>query len=423
MIKEYTDTGSLRPQEFEVVYAISKVVAEEIEINAALEKITELARPVFIFDSVALYLYDEKSEALEPAFARAIGRGRSMAADLVWGDMAATEAFQSGKNYIFQAEISQKTDRLDQYFYLGLPMIAGGKILGALVFIRFGGPVYTEDQINLAEFMVVHVTQLIERQRLVKKVANLEAERRLAELQEEFIAAVSHELNTPLGFIKGYTTTLLREDTRWDEQTWREFLVIIDEETDRLSELIDNLLDSSLLQSGAMSMDFRELDLNPLITDLVEKSRRYYDNLKFKSRLDSKQIKLKADPKRLTQVLNNLFNNAAKYAPGSTVTVSGSEHEGVVQLSIADDGPGISGEHLEHLFKRFYRVPERSAGMRGSGLGLFICERIVHAHGGQIIADSKVGEGTTFHIFLPVKESPKAKLKEKRHDPADTRSR
>ncbi len=100
---------------------------------------------------------------------------------------------------------------------MGLPLRLAGQSKGVLVFIRFGGPVFTPDQISLAEFIALHVAQILERKQLVNQIANLEAKRRLDSLQDDFIAMISHELLTPLGFIKGYATTLLREDTSWDE--------------------------------------------------------------------------------------------------------------------------------------------------------------------------------------------------------------
>jgi len=395
-------TGSLRPQELEAIYAISKVVAEPISTESALVEIIKLARPVFIFDNVALYVLNKQSEELEPAFARAIGRGRSSAADLAWGEAAANQAFTSGRNYIREAEISPYTDRLDQRFYLGLPMIVGGETLGALVFIRFGGPTYTEDQINLAEFIATHVSQLLAHQALVDRVANLEAERRLTKMQDDFIAAISHELNTPLGFIKGYTTTLLREDTEWDEQTRRDFLNIIDDETDRLSELIESLLDSSRLQSGSMRMNFETLPVAEVAETLLERVRTRYENMDIRAKTELTDVKVSVDKQRLAQVLDNLISNAAKYAPRSPVFVGFYASQQKFIIAVRDKGPGIPEEYLEQIFNRFYRVPQRSAGVRGSGLGLFICDQIIKAHQGKIVAESTLGEGATFQITLPV---------------------
>lgn len=406
MNPQLSNTSSLAPQELEAVYAISKVVAETIDIDDALDEIVRLARPVFIFDNAVLYLISESEEGFEPTYARAIGRGRSSEADIAWGEMAAKEVLSAGETYLHQPEkIDPDEDRINQAFFLGLPMAVAGSINGALIFIRFGGPSYSEDQINLAEFIASHVSQLFQHHRMVDRIAELEAQRRLARLQEDFIAAVSHELNTPLGFIKGYTTTLLRQDTTWDEDTRTNFLTIIDEETDRLSELIDDLIDSSRLQSGRMGMEFKTIDLHAILDEQLSRLKNHYADLEIHLEIPAGDLVIQADPTRLGQVIENLVSNAAKYAPGSVLTVSAEQNGEYARIEVTDTGPGIPTEHLEHVFKRFYRVPERSGGVRGSGLGLFICDQIITAHGGKISLDSQIGNGSRFIINLPMSGS------------------
>ena len=398
------DTQSLRPNELEAIFAISRVVAETIDIDEALDRIFKLVRQVLIFDNVVIY-FTHPSDELEPVFARAIGRGRSSPGDLSWGDIAAREVIKTGQKYIYQSQPAQDADRLDQHYFLGLPMLVSGKLVGALVFIRFGGPQYKKQQINLAEFITVHLSQLYERQRLVERIANLEAERRLVRLQDDFIAMVSHELNTPLGFIKGYTTTLLRQDTTWDPQTQQEFLTIIDEEADRLTELIENLLDSSRLQAGILSIALKTTPLNDFFSHEIDQLRTRYQTINIQLEAKDEKIVADVDQKRLKQVVDNLLSNATKYAPNSTVRIVLEKDENQVMITLSDNGPGISTEHLEHIFERFYRIPERSAGVRGTGLGLYICKRLIHAQNGEISVESQENCGTTFIIRFPISDS------------------
>jgi signal transduction histidine kinase len=212
-------------------------------------------------------------------------------------------------------------------------------------------------------------------------------------------------LCTPLGFIKGYATTLLREDTTWDENTRKEFLQIIDEETDRLRELIDNLLDSSRLQAGTLRMQIQEVRLDMLLREIVMRSTARYQDLKI-TLSPVEAAKVGADPVRLTQVFDNLISNAVKYAPGAPVIISlqvnhNSQAEYCLVV-VRDQGPGIAPEHLNRLFDRFYRVPETSDKVHGTGLGLYICQEIIRVHGGQIKAASQLGKGTAFQIRLPL---------------------
>lgn len=233
----------------------------------------------------------------------------------------------------------------------------------------------------------------------MEEIESLENARRLLEMQEDFIATISHELRTPLGFIKGYTTTLLRKDTSWDEDTRREFLQIIDEETDHLNELIENVLESARLQSNTLPMRFQPVRLDAVIRDTLVRSQARYKDMKV--RLDfSIAPTIIADSVRIAQVLENLFSNANKYAPGAPVTIYLTQRKEFYRIRFADAGTGIPPEYVPHLFQRFYRVPGQ--GGSGSGLGLFICKQIIEAHGGEISVESTLGKGTTFIIDLPV---------------------
>lgn len=392
-------TITLKPKELEAVYSISKIVAEEVNLDMALERIIHIARQVLIFDNAVIYLNGEELQ-IEPIFARAIGRGKSSGYDLPWGDAAATETIKSGEIFIREAKITPSESRLDHHFYLSLPMLAGGNITGALVFIRFGGPKYKKDHINIAQFITAHVSQLFEQKRLVEKIAQLQAEQRLISMQDDFVAMVSHDLKTPLGFIKGYTTTLLRKDTEWDHNTQMEFLSIIDEEADRLSELIENLLDTYKLKSGNVRMKPKETLVEDFFQSVLDRLKTQETNLEINLEVHPSNMVVYADSKRLAQVINNLINNASKYAPNSTVNITAQELDNKILIKVADNGPGIAKEHLDKLFNRFYRVPDRSGGVRGSGLGLFICKQIVEAHNGKIWVESIVDQGTTFSILL-----------------------
>lgn len=401
MMPEDIDPGSLRPQELEAVYDISREVAKSIDIETTLDEIISLARPVFIFDNMVLYLRREEGP-LEPIYARAIGRGRFHEADLAWGEATANETYQTMQVVIRTEQLaSEDEDRTNIRYLLGIPLKLADQVKGVLVFIRFGGPIFLPDQIHLAEYISVNVAQLLEHRQLVKRIASLEAQRRLDALQEEFISMITHELLTPLGFIKGYATTLLREDTRWEEDTRREFLTIIDEEADRLRELIDNLLDSSRLQAGTLDIDLQPLRLDTFLKDILLRANTRFEGLTVNLHIETAGLQTQADPTRLAQVFDNLISNATKYAPGSPIDITLDKLGSTARISVRDQGPGISPEHIHNLFKRFYRVPGNTSAVRGTGLGLYICNQIIQAHRGEIIVDSKLGHGTVFYILLP----------------------
>ncbi|MBL7164652.1 MAG: hypothetical protein ISS57_18850 [Anaerolineales bacterium] len=412
MLKSRVEMQSeqLQPEEYKSLYEIGRVIIQVLDSETALREIFHLARPAFIFDNIVLYEMQE-DQTLIPTYARSVGRGRSIEADMEWGETIAREVIQTSEMVLRGETLEDEPDndsdeRLNLRDFLGLPLQTAAEISKALVFIRFGGPPFLPGQINFAQLVAEHVEKLLERQQLVERVAALEAERRLDRLQEQFVATVSHELRSPLGFIKGYATTLLRDDTEWDLQTRREFLTIIDEESDRLTEIIDNILDSSRLQSGTLPMDFQEVRLAKVLGDFVKRMIAGDFELDIQMDFEGPSNTINADPARLVQVLDNLLNNAAKYAPGSVVTLSLDWEAERAHIMVRDTGPGIPEEHLEDIFKRFYRLPEHRDNASGTGLGLYICHQIIRAHGGNIFAESALGEGTAVHITLHRQQKP-----------------
>ncbi len=227
---------------------------------------------------------------------------------------------------------------------------------------------------------------------------------RLAEeMKATFVAAVSHELKTPVALIKGYASTLLRTDAQWSEQTLRESLKVIEEEADRLGELIDNLLDASRAQAGRFRIAPVELDLAELIPRVVQKFQTHAPTHQFSVQLAPDLPLVYADEARITQVLNNLISNAVKYSPvGSCVYVSAHATPNEVVISVRDEGPGIPPEEQARIFERFYRGENAARrGAPGTGLGLYLTRIIVEAHGGRIWVESDGVHGSTFHVALP----------------------
>jgi signal transduction histidine kinase len=396
----------LGPEDLRAVYAISLAIAQSESIDSAMDLIVLHTRHVLIFDNLVLYIPRDHN-GLDPSYARVIGRGKCAEGEIEWGVTIANQAYTSEQTSLLQEKIEGwENNRLFWRDFLGLPLKAGEEVVGVLVFGRFGGPPYTPEQIHLAEFIAAQTAQLVENHHLVERVAKLEAERWLRRMQDDFITTISHELRTPIGFIKGYATTLLREDTNWDNDSRREFLTIIDEEADRLHELIEDLLDSSRLKAGTMFMQLRPVQLDMLLREIVVRSTSRYSGLAIQFHADLGVVVM-ADPIRITQVFDNLLSNAVKYAPGSPVTITLKNSSDTCNISVEDQGPGIAQHHLGHLFERFYRIPETSVANHGTGLGLFICKEIIHGHGGEITVSSEVSKGTTFSINLPTKSDNK----------------
>lgn len=378
---------------------------QEVQIQqdwrAALDALFVSMRGSFVFDNAAIYLEDPRTKGLEVVYARAVGRGKAAEADSMWGEGIANEVLSKGRMILKEPRKNLNyANRLTEAHLLGFPMYVGGKLNGALVFIRFGGPEYSNLHIQIASLQSFWATALIERRDLQEARTELDSVQRQMRLQDDFVSTISHELRTPLGFIKGYSTSLLRQDTTWDETTQREFLNIIDEEADRLARLIENMLESARLQSKTLQFKFSPIRIDALARDVAMRIHTHHPELKVNFETDSLPS-IRGDGMRIAQVFENLFSNALKYAPNSEITIAMRMQGDNIRVSFADKGEGIPEDYLPFLFERFYRVPgERT--VTGTGLGLYICKQIVMAHHGNIWVESELDKGTTFIIELPV---------------------
>jgi two-component system sensor histidine kinase KdpD len=223
-------------------------------------------------------------------------------------------------------------------------------------------------------------------------------------MKSQLLSTVSHELRTPLASIKGYVTTLIDYRERLQADTQEEFLRIIDSESDRLQELVENLLDMSRIEAGVLRIHPEPTRLTPV----VERALAV-----LQPKLEGREVGVDSldalpdvmiDSTRVQQVLSNLIDNATKYsAPGSPIRVHVAADQAHVTVGVQDRGPGIAPEHVERIFDRFYRIED--AGIRstgGIGLGLAICRGLIEAHGGRLWVASVLGEGSTFYFSIPV---------------------
>ena len=226
--------------------------------------------------------------------------------------------------------------------------------------------------------------------------------RELDKMKSSLISTVSHELRTPLAAIKGYASTLLAEDVEWDALAQHEFLEIISQETDRLSNLVTDLLDMSRIEAGNLEVSYEDCNLTDLIT---RAARRAHPQPKerLEVNLPSNLPDFLADPQRIEAVLRNLIENAAKYSGDeSPIRVSAQVQSEHLIVRVEDEGPGIPAEASDRIFDSFYRVENGlSRSNTGAGLGLAICQGFVQAHGGEIWLEP-VPQGTCVAFSLPI---------------------
>jgi signal transduction histidine kinase len=260
----------------------------------------------------------------------------------------------------------------------------------------------------------------------------------------ELLATVSHELRSPLASIKGYTATLLLHERRISREERREFLVAIQEASNRLELIIDRLLEMSQLETGAIQIASSAVDVVRLVREAITVTQQRIsgdtsDHVSFHlhlkdgaGRLTDEEPLVKADPRRLREVLDHLLENAINYSPeGGAIDVilrpippglvyevraestmagpSAAISRHMLEICVCDHGLGIPPEHLERIFDRFHRVDTcLTRETNGLGLGLTICKYLVELHNGNIWAESCPAGGSAFHVWLPLEEEEKS---------------
>ena len=224
----------------------------------------------------------------------------------------------------------------------------------------------------------------------------------------EFVANVSHELRTPLTSIQGYVETLI-EDPHPSPETTREFLGVILKNATRMNRLTEDLLALASVESPDYKLAAQPVRASVLVDDAIESLAGIVGDsgIKLQS-AGAPDVAVMADPDAMNQVFGNLIENSIKYArEGKRIKVGARELGSEVQFTVQDFGPGISSEHIERIFERFYRVDKaRSRESGGTGLGLAIVKHIVQAHGGRVWAESELGNGAAFHFTLPLAQVP-----------------
>jgi PAS domain S-box-containing protein len=259
-------------------------------------------------------------------------------------------------------------------------------------------PVQTKDGVLVMSYL----TDITERRRAEEALrAALRRAQEVDQLKTQLLSIVSHELRTPLTSIRGQTTTLLDYADQVTPEERLEALQIVDDEAERLDELISHLLDMSRLEAGKLPVELGATDVRPILIEAVSRIAAHAPSHELVVNLPPTLPPVRADPRRVVQVMSNLLDNAIKFSPpGATVTVDAEVDADTIRVRVRDVGPGIAPEHLPHIFDRFYRVEETGVRTSGAGLGLAICKGLVEAMGGQVAVTSQVGQGSVFSFSL-----------------------
>lgn len=305
-------------------------------------------------------------------------------------------------------ELAERAERLLADF-LGGP--AARAVCGAAI---YGQPLSHE---GLMELLAATAQEIEHSRRLEMKSGQLEkatrelseANKRLQELdqlKDEFVSMVSHELRTPLTSIRAFGEILLN-NPEMDIDQRSEFLEVVVRESERLTRLINQVLDLSKIESGTAEWQLDEVDLGRIAHQAAESTQQLFSERRVELQLDigTEETAIKGDPDRLTQLVINLLANAAKFTDSDhgKVWLRLSAGRGdTIRLEVADNGPGISAEDQRRIFAKFHQVSTHQTGKpKGSGLGLAICQLIIDAHWGRLWVESEPGNGASFLCELP----------------------
>jgi PAS domain S-box-containing protein len=237
---------------------------------------------------------------------------------------------------------------------------------------------------------------------------DLTEERAVEQLKSDFVATVSHELRTPLAAIYGAAVTLGREDLQLEEQMRSRLLGVIGEESERLAQIVNDVLLASHLDSGQLHLAIEACDGVELARSVIAAAEAHApDGITLKLKAPKQAPPVAADPQQLRQVFVNLVENAIKYSPeGGPVTMTVEELERAVRFRVTDEGLGIPVGERRRVFEKFYRLdPNMTKGIGGTGLGLYICRELVRRLGGRIWVESNNGKGSAFNVEIPIAES------------------
>ncbi len=436
-LRRQADEARRRERETRILYDLVRATNREEDVRRQLEilarAIIEVFAPWGVRDC-ALLLPNEQGRLMVQATARAPLAGVSLTSDqqataawvLARGQAAelhdvpleAQGPLHAGQRAIVQSSLRARRRRYERL----LPLKTGERVLGVLLLFmeddahRFLRPPLGrslgEDQGTEAledAFFWTFLDQaaaIIERARLRREGLQIELLRQTDALRAALLSSVSHDLRTPLASIKAAASSLLQRDVSWDEENRTGFALTIEREADRLNRLVENLLDMSRIEGGALKPEKEWYPVDELIHDVVLQLQPQLQQREVQTALPADLPPVQLDYLQMSQVLTNLIENALRYTPaGTPIEVSAEASANQLLISVADHGPGIPPADLERIFDKFYRVRReaRSGGRpQGTGLGLAVCRGLVEAHGGRIWAENRPGGGAVFRFTLPL---------------------
>jgi signal transduction histidine kinase len=367
------------------------------DLRALLQQIVEAARELTQSEAASLLLHDPKSNLLHFEAATEPIKIDITKIFVPVENSIAGKIFQDRKplsvnNTLEDNRLFREVDDLSQFethSIMGVPLMVKNRAVGVIEVINKLDGDFNQDDIQLLEFLAAQAAIAIENTRLFQ--------------QSDLIAEIVHEVRTPLNALVAAAHLLRRPELNPEQQ--QQLSETISNEVNRLNDMATDFLEFSRLESGRVQLQRESIDLAGLIRECSEviRPQALSSNLELNMKLDANLPVIQGDRNRLKRLLLNLLTNAIKYnQPEGTITVQASKSSDCIHMQIKDDGIGIPEDLLPNIFERFYRAPRYEGRVGGTGLGLAIAKRITQSHAGEIWVESKVGQGSVFHVKLPI---------------------
>jgi len=395
-----------RTRELAVVNKITQIISSKLNIAQIFESFCDEVSKLLHYDRISIALLDENQRQIalrlirtkdaatvthdlpRPKTGTAIGWVADHQQSCIRNDVLETREFIEDRMIANDGMRS----------YIVVPIISQNKSIGTLNLVSRNPQTYSERNLEILIPIAEQVAIAVETVRLFEQTKKLD------QLKSDFVSKVSHELRTPLTSIKGFTEILLSyQDV--DQKTQKEFISIIHEESERLTRLINDILDLSKIESGKTDWQIRSLSPFEIAVRAAKSLRAMAleKNLAIVIEVPETLPNIQGDADRLIQVLDNLLSNAIKFSDHGKITLQGKQEDSMIRLSVIDEGIGIPEPDLEKIFDKFFQLGDtRSGKPRGTGLGLAICREIIQYLGGKIWCESRHGKGSRFHFTLPV---------------------
>jgi K+-sensing histidine kinase KdpD len=417
-----TGVGVPRAGEFNALAEVAKSLVAPLELPDLLDEVMQtIVRSLEQADIGAIMLWDQPSGVFRPTAAFGYDLDVLREIGLRAGESITGKAFDNRQVLLFSSpdEVNQAMADMRPFnrrvmsrsigsdtvplAAVAAPVTAGDNRYGVLV-IEALRPhrQFSREDLSFVQMLADLVALAIDRDRLRARADAVREARRAEHMRSEVMATLSHELRMPLATIKGYTSALLMDEFAWSDEKGKEFLGLIEEACDDMEGMLQDILDSSLIEVDQLNLQPEPIRLPPLVrevsAEVQHRSAAHHLVVDFPADFPI----VEADPRWTKQVFRNILDNAVKYSPqGGLVVIKGEARTSDVVVSVADQGIGMSSEDVIPLFEKYFRV-QAVASLRipGTGLGLPIARALVEAQGGRIWVESKVGEGTTVFFSL-----------------------